>query len=119
MTSSRIVSPSPRPLELKLLSDPATLAGTRKAVESFAAACGFREVAVGEMIESLTHQYPERKVHLRFFRCAWLRHEPQPLGCVEFAWISPRQLSEYEFPEADARLLEKLRASPEWCCCAG
>ena len=72
------------------------------------------EVSVGELVESLTHEYPERIVHLRFFRCAWLRHEPQPLGCVEFAWISPRQLSEYEFPEADARLLEKLRASPEW-----
>src|SRR5436189_5104451 len=43
------------------------------------------EVAVGELVESLTHQYPERNVHLRFFRCAWLRHEPQRLGCVALA----------------------------------
>ncbi len=27
------------------------------------------EVTVGELIESITHVYPERTVHLRFFRC--------------------------------------------------
>ena len=30
------------------------------------------------------------------------------------AWINLDQLGQYEFPEADARLLEKLRASPTW-----
>jgi mutator protein MutT len=72
------------------------------------------EVRVGELVESLTHAYQERTVHLRFFRCAWLRHEPQRLGCVDLAWVSLEQLGEYAFPEADARLLDKLRASPEW-----
>jgi mutator protein MutT len=72
------------------------------------------EVTVGELVESLTHAYPERTVHLRFFRCAWRRHEPQRLGCVDLAWINLDQLGQYEFPEADARLLEKLRASPTW-----
>jgi len=71
------------------------------------------EVIIGELLESLTHNYPERTVHLRFFRCAWLRHEPRPLGCVELAWVTADQLAQYEFPEADARLLEKLRSSPE------
>src|SRR5437868_1294417 len=41
------------------------------------------EVTVGELVESLTHPYPERTVHLRFFRCVWTRHEPQRLGCVD------------------------------------
>src|SRR5215831_13533902 len=65
------------------------------------------EVEVAELVESLTHKYPKRTVHLRFFRCLWLRHEPQPLGCVDFAWVSRDQLDLYAFPEADARLLQK------------
>src|SRR6266568_2362039 len=71
------------------------------------------EVTVGELVESLTHAYPERTVHLRFFRCAWLRHEPESLGCVDLAWISAEHLGQYAFPEADARLLQMLRTSPE------
>src|SRR5262245_7531572 len=66
------------------------------------------EVEVGELMESLTHEYPERTVHLEFFRCKWLRHEPRALGCVAFEWVSREELLQYSFPEADARLLHKL-----------
>lgn len=66
------------------------------------------EVEVGANIESLTHDYPEKSVHLRFFICTWLRHEPQPLGCPAFAWIRREGLAAYEFPAADARLLSRL-----------
>jgi mutator protein MutT len=71
------------------------------------------EVEIGELIESLTHEYPEKTVHLRFFRCAWKRHEPRALGCPAFSWVTKEQLGEYEFPAADGRLLENLRATPE------
>jgi mutator protein MutT len=66
------------------------------------------EVAVGELVESLTHAYPERTVCLRFYRCRWLEHEPRPLGCPEFEWVTPEALAEHAFLAADARLLEKL-----------
>jgi mutator protein MutT len=90
--------------------------GKREPEESFQA-CLARElreelgidVEVGELIESLTHDYPEKSVHLRFFRCIWRHHEPRAIGCAAFKWISQTQLSEFEFPAADARLLEKLR----------
>ena len=39
----------PPALRLKITSDPATLAGTRRAVEMFAAQCGFDETARGEI----------------------------------------------------------------------
>ena len=67
------------------------------------------EVIVGELVESLTHQYPDKAVHLRFFRCRWLEHEPQPLGCAAFKWVTAGELNRYAFPAADARLLETLR----------
>ena len=66
------------------------------------------EVVVGELIESLTHEYPEKTVHLKFFRCDWSRHEPQALGCADFKWVSPAELKAYSFPPADAQLLEYL-----------
>src|SRR5204863_8858857 len=68
------------------------------------------EVRIGKLVERLDHQYPDRVVHLRFFRCTWLRHEPQALGCVDFSWVTAEELPEYPFPEADARLLEMLRS---------
>src|SRR3954469_3605038 len=40
---------SPPPLRLKITSDPATLATTRRAIEMFAAQCGFDETARGEI----------------------------------------------------------------------
>jgi mutator protein MutT len=73
------------------------------------------EVEVGELVESITHAYPEKTVLLKFFRCAWLRHEPRSLGCPAFAWVAREELDQYHFPAADARLLEKLgRDSSSW-----
>ena len=71
------------------------------------------EVEVGELLESLTHAYPEKTVVLKFFRCALKQHEPRALGCLDLKWITAAELREYEFPAADARLLEKLEHSPE------
>jgi mutator protein MutT len=67
------------------------------------------EVTVGDLVESLTHAYPEKTVHLKFYCCQWRKHEPQPLGCAAFKWVAATELTDYAFPAADARLLEKLR----------
>jgi len=71
------------------------------------------EVKVGELVESVTHEYPGKTVHLKFFVCEWQKNEPQPLGCSEFKWVKAEELREYDFPEADARLLERLQNEPE------
>lgn len=72
------------------------------------------EVELGEEIESLTHEYPGKAVHLRFFHCRWRCHEPHPLGCRDFRWVTAAQLADYDFPAADARLLDRLRAEEHW-----
>lgn len=71
------------------------------------------EVEVGPLLENVTHRYPGRIIHLKFFRCAWRGHEPSALGCHAFAWVRASELGEYAFPPADEKLLEKLRVSPE------
>jgi mutator protein MutT len=68
------------------------------------------EVAVGELIESIEHKYPEKTVLLKFFRCEWLSGEPKPLGCHDLRWVACEELSKYEFPPADDRLLKRLPA---------
>lgn len=72
------------------------------------------EVEVRELAESIDHAYPEKEVHLRFFRCAWRAGEPQALGCAAFRWITAEELDAHEFPPADARLLERLREKQFW-----
>ncbi|HHY83936.1 MAG TPA: 8-oxo-dGTP diphosphatase MutT [Verrucomicrobia bacterium] len=72
------------------------------------------DVETAEAVDSITHSYPERTVHLRFFRCIWVRNEPRAIGCPEFRWVTASELDEFAFPAADARLLDRLRATPEW-----
>jgi len=71
------------------------------------------EVQVGELIESIRHDYPEKSVHLRFHRCAWQRVEPRTLACAAFRWVGREELDQFEFPAADAKLLERLKKSDE------
>jgi len=70
------------------------------------------EVEVGELVESLTHAYPEKTVTLKFFRCRLKQGEPRAIDCLDLRWVSVGELRNYEFPAADARLLEMLRSSP-------
>ena len=72
------------------------------------------EVTVVELIETVEHEYPEKRVQLKFFRCAWQANEPQALGCPAFAWVTREQLASYEFPAADAHLLARLRENQWW-----
>ncbi len=68
------------------------------------------ESSVGELFEEVTHAYPERAVRLKFFICRLERGEPQPLGCAAVKWAGKSDLDNHDFPAADARLLDKLRA---------
>jgi mutator protein MutT len=68
------------------------------------------KIYVGELFEETTHAYAEKTIHLKFFICKLLGGGPQPLGCAALKWIGKTKLADYEFPAADAQLLEKLRA---------
>ena len=66
-------------------------------------------LTVGEVIDTVEWQYPEKRVRLVFFR-GTIAGEPRPLEGQEMAWVVPADLSHYEFPPADASLLERLTA---------
>lgn len=65
------------------------------------------DCAIGEQILEVTHDYPDRRVALHFFRCAMLGTPTPRLG-QEMVWVEPARLRDYELPPADAELIEIL-----------
>jgi mutator protein MutT len=93
--------------------------GKREPGESWAACLGRElreelgiEVEVGFLLQEVVHQYPGKTVHIRFFNCTWVRHDPKPLGCADFRWVTREELDGFDFPEADAGLVRDLISTP-------
>jgi mutator protein MutT len=92
--------------------------GKREPGETFEA-CLYRElveeldvrVQVGKLLHTVSHDYPEKSVHLRFFQCKLMAGEPRALGCQALAWVTREELRRYAFPAADAQLLQLLEAN--------
>ena len=59
------------------------------------------EISVQDEYFRVTHHYKERSVEIRFFNCALVFGEPQPLDVAEMRWVLPMELHQYPFPEAD------------------
>jgi 8-oxo-dGTP diphosphatase len=55
------------------------------------------------------HHYPDKSVRLHFFDCTIIEGDPMPLDVADLRWVVPANLSEFEFPAADADLIAKLR----------
>lgn len=67
------------------------------------------EVSVGELLQQVTHAYPEKSIHLKFFRCTIVSGEPQPIACQALEWVKKEDLTRFQFPAADEKILEMLR----------
>ena len=67
------------------------------------------DIAVGDLFDEVSHAYPEKSVHLKFFLCRLLAGEPQPLDCAAVKWIDQTGLDAHEFPSADFQLVAKLK----------
>ena len=69
---------------------------------------------VRECVETLEHAYPEKTVQLSFYQCTLVMGEPEGCEGQSVTWVGPDELGDYQFPEADAQLLKKLKANPDW-----
>jgi mutator protein MutT len=64
--------------------------------------------AVGELVETVRWEYPDRAVVLHFFDC---RHESGTIAPTEqqaMTWVAPDELPRYDFPPADQELIRRL-----------
>jgi mutator protein MutT len=65
---------------------------------------------VGERVETVTWQYPDKTIVLHFFRCRLAGGEIAPQERQAHAWVEPARLGDYAFPPADRELLSRLRS---------
>jgi 8-oxo-dGTP diphosphatase len=68
------------------------------------------KIDVGPEIFTIEHDYPTKSVRLHFFNCSVIQGEPRPLDVSDLRWVTPSQLADFEFPLADAELIQKLIA---------
>ncbi len=65
-------------------------------------------IVVGNEFYTVEHHYPAKSVRLHFFNCIIEDGEPASLGVADLRWVLPAELSQFEFPPADAELIEQL-----------
>lgn len=66
-------------------------------------------IVVGDEFYMVEHDYPGKSVRLHFFNCEIREGQPTAVGVADMRWVVPGELLNFEFPPADAELIEKLR----------
>ena len=65
-------------------------------------------VSLGQQIDPVDYEYPEKRIVLHCFYCTWLKGEPQPLEGQAIRWVSPIELSTLRLPPPDMKVLKTL-----------
>jgi 8-oxo-dGTP diphosphatase len=66
------------------------------------------ELQIGQRLWSTIHRYPDLTVELVLYAAKIEKGEPQCLGAHELRYLTPQQMRELPFCEADLPLLEAL-----------
>ena len=64
--------------------------------------------AVGDLVETVRWEYPDRVVVLHFFDCRLASGTITPCEEQAMAWVEPARLAQYAFPPADRELIDRL-----------
>lgn len=62
---------------------------------------------VGALVQAVSHAYPEKVVHLHFYRCR-IEGTPQPMLGQQMQWVPREGLAQLTFPDADRALIAQL-----------
>ena len=65
-------------------------------------------LAVGDVFMDVIHEYPDITVHLTLFNATIAEGEPQKLEHNDIKWITPNEISNYEFCPADEEILVRI-----------
>jgi 8-oxo-dGTP diphosphatase len=72
------------------------------------------EVGIEHFFRILTYHYPQRSVRLNIFFCSHKSGEPKRIECQDLAWVAPKDLPQYKFPDADQSLITELSQRDDW-----
>ena len=65
-------------------------------------------LSVGDVFMEVIHEYPDITVHLTLFNATIVEGEPHKLEHNDIQWITPREISNYEFCPADEEILKEI-----------
>ena len=66
-------------------------------------------LSVGDIFMDVVHEYPDLTVHLTLFNATIAEGEPQMLEHNDIKWITPSEISNYEFCPADEEILHRIK----------
>ena len=70
---------------------------------------------VGSVFMDVVHEYPDLTVHLTLYNAVIAEGTPKMLEHNDIQWITPAQISEYDFCPADVEILERIIAEKGEC----
>lgn len=65
-------------------------------------------LSVGDVFMDVVHEYPDITIHLTLFNATIAEGMPQKLEHNDIRWITPNEISNYEFCPADKEILERI-----------
>lgn len=65
-------------------------------------------LAVDDVFMDVIHEYPDLTVHLTLFNATIAEGVPQMIEHNDIKWITPSEISNYEFCPADEEILKRL-----------
>ena len=65
-------------------------------------------LSVGDVFMDVIHEYPDITVHLTLFNATIADGIPQKLEHNDIKWITPAEISNYNFCPADEEILKKI-----------
>ena len=65
-------------------------------------------LSVGDVFMDVIHEYLDLTVHLTLFNATISEGEPQMLEHNDIKWITPSEISNYEFCPADEEILKEI-----------
>ena len=66
-------------------------------------------LAVGDVFMDVVHEYPDLTVHLTLFNAIIADGEPQKLEHNDIQWITPSEISNFEFCPADDEIVHRIK----------
>ncbi len=69
------------------------------------------EVAVGDRLITIEHNYETFKLTLFVHHCRYLSGEPQTIECEEVRWIKVEEIDQYDFPQANIKIINILKSA--------
>ena len=67
------------------------------------------EIAVGDRLTTITHDYKTFKVTLYVHLCQHLGGKPQPIESEEVHWVDASLMNQYQFPQANTQIINLLQ----------